>query len=76
MGPAEPSTKGFVVSKLNCDGSNWITWKDQTLMILSAGKGLKWHIEGTAYLPPPLPTFSVGHFLTDDELANVEAAEQ
>ena len=76
MGPAEPSMKSFVVPKLNQDGSNWITWKDQTLMVLSAGKGLKWHIEGTARLPPPPPTFSMSHVLTDDELAKVEAVEQ
>jgi hypothetical protein len=75
MGPAEPSTKGFVVSKLNHDGSNWITWKDQTLIILSASKELKWHIEGTAHLPLPPPTFSLSHVLTDDEIAKVKAAE-
>jgi hypothetical protein len=68
--------KSFVVPKLNRDGSNWITWKDQTLMVLSAGKGLKRHIEGTARPPPPPPIFRTGHVLTDDELAKVEAAEQ
>jgi hypothetical protein len=45
-------------------------------MILSAGKGLKWDIEGTARTPPPPPTFSLSHVLTDAKLEKVEAAEQ
>jgi hypothetical protein len=76
MGPTEPSTKSFIVPKLDCDGSNWIIWKDQTLMVLNAGRGLKWHLEGTVRKPPLPLTFRVGHTLTKDELAEVEATEQ
>ena len=61
MAPAEPisSTNGSKcsISKLACNGSNWITCKSQTLMTLAASCGVMQHIKGTAWAPPTIPTF-------------------
>ncbi|KAF8494487.1 hypothetical protein JB92DRAFT_1139838 [Gautieria morchelliformis] len=57
MGPAEPTmssstSKSFVVPKLARDGTNWVTWKSQTLATLASTRGAKRHLEGTARIPP------------------------
>ena len=48
------ASKGYQVSRLATDGSNWAIWKRQTLTTLSAHKGVKRHIEGLAREPPAI----------------------
>src|SRR5882672_4089569 len=81
MGPAEPTNssngpKSFSISKLARDGSNWITWKCQTLTTLAASHGVMRHIQGTARAPPPIPTFPTTRPLTADEEDQLEASEK
>ena len=42
MGPADNNNraKGFVIPKLAWDGSNWVTWKTQTIAMLGLNKGV------------------------------------
>ena len=81
MGPSEPTlpgsaTKLYVIPKLTWDGSNWITWKTQTLMTLKASCGVMQHIEGSAREPPMIPTFPTNHSLMQDEDEHLERAEK
>jgi hypothetical protein len=68
--------KGLTIPRLASDGTNWITWKQQTLMTLLSNKGVQRHIEGTIRQPKPVPTFPSGHVLTDQELESLEALEE
>ena len=74
MGPAEP--KSFVVPKLARDGTNWVTWKSQTLATLASTRGAKRHLEGTARTPPQIPTYPKGYVLTDKEEGQLDDLEK
>jgi hypothetical protein len=81
MGPAEPTipssnSKSFTVLKLARDGTNWVTWKSQTLAMLASTRGVKRHLEGTARIPPLIPTYPDGHTLTDKEEEDLDALEK
>ena len=73
MGPAEPNnmtaptSKGYSIPKLAHDGSNWMTWKSQTLATLAASRGVSRHVEGTVRTPPPVPKFDPKHVITEEE---------
>jgi len=77
MGPGEPvsltgASKYFVLPKLVKDGSNWITWKSQTLATLATNCGVMRHIEGTVQTPPTIPTTLTGCQLTEEEETKME----
>jgi len=78
MGPGDTTTstagKSYTIPKLTRDGSNWVTWKSQTLAMLAVGQGVICHIEGTARQPPQIPTFPTNCSLTDDEEDRLEKA--
>ena len=81
MGPVEPVSltiagKSFMVPKLAKDGSNWITWKNQTLATLAANHGVMRHIEGTARTPPTIPIAPTGCQLTEEEETKMGNAEK
>ena len=61
MGPADNNNgaKGFVIPKLAQDGSNWVTWKTQTLATLGSNKGVMRHLNGTVRVPDPLPAHAI-----------------
>ncbi|TDL21246.1 hypothetical protein BD410DRAFT_790010 [Rickenella mellea] len=63
----------YTIPKLKPDGSNWVTWKTQTLTLLGA-KGLKRHVEGTARQPPKAPVYPPEHTLTEEEEEDLEKA--
>jgi len=62
--------------KLACDGSNWITWKSQTLVMLEASCGVMHHIEGTAQALPVIPISPSNCPLTANEEEQLETAEK
>ena len=74
MGPADNNNgaKGFVIPKLARDGSNWVTWKTQTLATLGSNKGVIRHLNGTVRVPDPLPT----HVITESEDEAYDKAEK
>ena len=81
MGPAEPSmsssnSKLFVIPKLAWDSMNLVTWKSQTLATLASTRGTKRHLDGTARIPPPIPTYPNGHILTNKEEEELDAIEK
>jgi len=81
MGPIDSTVstdipKPYVVPKLAWDGSNWITWKSQTLAMLAVGWGVTHHIKGTAREPPKIPTFPTSCSLMEDEEDHLEKAEK
>src|SRR6266481_4901695 len=80
MGPGNPTpsgaSKSYVIPKLAWDGSNWISWKTQTLATLAVSRGVSRHIEGTAREPPPIPTFPSNRSLTVEEDERLEKAEK
>ena len=81
MGPGNSITsttagKSYSVPKLAQDGSNWVTWKSQTLATLAVGQGIICHIEDTARQPPQIPNFPTNHSLTDDEEDHLERVEK
>ena len=54
MAPADNTsngTKGLVIPKLAWDGSNWITWKTQTLAMLGSNRGVMRHLNSTVKVP-------------------------
>ena len=55
---------------------NWVTWKSQTLAMLASTHGAKQHLDGTAQIPPPIPTYPNGHILTDKEEEELDAVEK
>ena len=65
--PSASFTKGYQVSKLAADSSNWSLWKRQMLTMLSVHKGVKQHLDGLARLPPTTPQYPDGYTLTSDE---------
>ena len=81
MGPANDinssasPSKGYQVSGLAANGSNWVIWKRETLTTLSTHKGVKTHIEGLARMPPVIPKFLELHILTSEELKKVNELE-
>ena len=68
--------KAYSIPRLTANGSNWITWKQQTLSSLMLNKGLKRHLEGTACVPPPIPTYNPNHHLNEDELEELDKIEE
>ena len=81
MGPADSTrsstkVKAYSTSRLTADGSNWITWKQQTLSSLMLNKGVQRHLEGTAHVPPPIPTHNPNHQLNKDELEELDKIEE
>jgi hypothetical protein len=81
MGPAEPvmptsTPKSFAIPKLSQDGSNWVTWKSQTLATLTLTRGAQRHLDGTARIPPAIPTYPDGHTLTDEEEEKLDNLER
>ena len=81
MGPGEPMSsttamKSYMIPKLAKDGSNWITWKSQTLATLAASHGVMCHIESTARQPTAIPTYTTTHSLTADKEDRLEQAER
>ena len=82
MGPNDSTSssagkiKSYSIPWLQTDGTNWITWKQQTLNSLMSNKGVQWHIEGTACTPPAIPTYPPTHTLSDDELEELEKIEE
>ena len=80
MGPEDStssSTKvnAYSIPRLATDGSNWITWKQQTLSSLMFIKGVQRHLDGTACVPPPIPTHPPNH-LDEDELDELDKIEE
>ena len=81
MGPGDPTTsitagKSNAIPKLVRDGSNWITWKSQTLAMLVVGHGVTCHIKDTAREPPQIPTFPSNHPIMEDEEDCLKKAEK
>ena len=81
MGPGEPAlpgsaTKSYIIPKLAWDGSNWITWKMQMLMMLAVSRRVMQHIEGTTREPPVIPMFPTSQLLMQDEDEHLERAEK
>ena len=74
MGPADNNNgaKGFVIPKLARDGSNWVTWKTQTLATLGSNKGVMRHLNGTVRVPDPLPA----HAISESEEEAYDKAEK
>lgn len=69
-------TKSFVIPKLAKDGSNWITWKTQTLATLRSNRGIMRHLEGTVRVPEPLPMFDAIKTVTESHEEAYEKAER
>ena len=61
-----------MIPKLAWDGSNWITWKTQTLAMLGSNKGVMRHLNSTVRVPDPLPT----HTTTESEKEVYDKAEK
>ena len=81
MGPIDPAMstanpKSFPIPKLACDGSNWVTWKSQMMATLSSTRGAKRHLNGTARVPPVIPTYPKGHTLTEEEEDKLDDLER
>jgi hypothetical protein len=78
MGPADNNNgvKGFVVPKLARDGSNWVTWKTQTLATLGSNKGVMRHLNGTVRVPDPLPTHEANAVITESDEEAYDKAER
>jgi hypothetical protein len=78
MGPADNNNgvKGFMVPKLSQDGSNWVTWKTQTLAMLGSNKGVMQHLNGTVRVPDPLPTHDANTVITESEEEAYDKAER
>ena len=68
--------KSYSIPWLQADGTNWITWKQQTLNSLMSNNGVQQHIEGTARTPPAILTYPHTHTLSDDELEELEKIEE
>ena len=81
MGPEDSTSsstkvKAYSIPRLAADGSNWVTWKQQTLSILMSIKGVQRHLNGTAHVPPPIPMHPTNHLLDEDELDELEKIEE
>ena len=81
MAPVDPTMstanpKSFTVPKLACNGSNWVTWKSQTMATLSSTRGMKRHLDGMARVPPAIPTYPKGHTLTEEEEDELDDLER
>lgn len=61
----------YTIAKLKPDGSNWVTYKSQTLAYLGA-RGVRHHVDGTVRVPPPVIALTKP---TAEEEAAMEAAE-
>ena len=68
--------KSYAIPKLAKDGSNWITWKSQTLATLAASRGVAQHLEGTVWELAMVPVFPTTHPLMSDEEDWLEKAER
>ena len=68
--------KFHMILGLATDGSNWMTWKQQTLNILLSSKGMHRHIQGTICMPPPIPMYPNSHILDEDKLEELEKMEE
>ena len=81
MGPEDSTStsikgKSYLILRLAANGSNWVTWKQQTLSSLMSNKGIQRHIEGMACLPPAIPEHPNGHTLLEDEADKLEIIEE
>ena len=81
MGPKDSTSsstkvKVYSIPRLAANGSNWITWKQQTLSSLISIKGVQRHLDGTACVPPPIPTHPPNHLLDEDELDKPDKIEE
>ena len=80
MGPEDSTSssmkvKAYSIPRLTADRSNWITWKQQTLSSLMLIKGVQRHLNGTARVPPTIPTPPPNH-LDEDELDELDKIEE
>ena len=81
MGPEDSTSssmqvKAYLIPRFTANGSNWITWKQQTLSSLMSNKGVQRHLEGTACVPPPIPMYNPNHQLNEDELEELDNIEE
>ena len=81
MGPKDSTSsstkvKAYSIPRLAANGSNWITWKQQTLSSLMSLKGVQRHLDGTAHVPPPIPMHLPNHLLDEDELDELDKIEE
>ena len=81
MGPEDSTSssmkvKAYSIPRLAADRSDWITWKQQTLSSLMSIKGVQRHLNGTAHVPPPIPTHPPNHLLDKDELDKLDKIEE
>ena len=74
--PSSNTSKGYAFPKLTHDGSNWVTWKSRTLVILALTRGVMWHFKGTSHAPAPLPTDPANHHYTESEEEELERKEK
>jgi hypothetical protein len=68
--------KTFTIPSLASDGTNWVTWKQQTLSTLMLNKGIQRHLEGSAQKRNPIPTYPDGYVLTNQEVEDLEKLEE
>jgi len=68
--------RSFLVPKLACDGSNWITWKTQVLATLMSNKGVMRHLDGLAWKLSKIPVYTPTHVISEDEEEALEKAEK
>ena len=68
--------KAYLITRLAANGSNWITWKQHTLSSVMSIKGVQRHLDGTACIPPLIPTHPPNHLLDEDELEELDKIEE
>jgi hypothetical protein len=54
--PSSTSVRGINLPKLAEDGSNWVLYQERLENAITATKGLRRHLQGTARKPEPLET--------------------
>ncbi|KAF8886898.1 hypothetical protein BD779DRAFT_1441283, partial [Infundibulicybe gibba] len=65
MGPGQPTMSNLEVPNLEDNGSNWVTYKERVINILTH-KGLERHLYGTAPKPEELREVD-GKWFTEEE---------
>ena len=58
--------KSYSIPWLQADGTDWVTWKQQTPSSLMSNKCVQRHLEGTAHSPPAIPKYPDGYTLTGE----------
>ena len=81
MGPEDftsssTKAKAYLIPRLAANGSNWITWKQQTPSSLMLNKGVQRYLKGTAHVPPLIPMYDTTHHLNEDELEELDKIEE